>query len=62
MANRGNRPKPDPRSTCPNPKCGLYFEPNAQGKCPHCGYKRGDLEKRAKAEWEAKVKALLDSL
>lgn len=62
MANRGNRPKPDPLSTCPNPKCGRYFDPTEHGKCPYCGHKRGEVEKRAKAEWEAKRKAMLESL
>jgi rRNA maturation endonuclease Nob1 len=62
MANRGNSPKPDPRSTCNNPRCGRYFDPTPNGKCPYCGHKRGELEKRASAEYEAKRKAALDSL
>ena len=54
MSHRGKAPIPEPRSTCPN--CGRYFEGS---RCPNsqCRYKRGDLEKRAKAEYQAKRKA-----
>jgi len=43
MALRGNSPKPDPRSKCP--QCEWPFEGE---RCPNpeCRYKRGDLDKR----------------
>lgn len=43
MALRGNSPKPDPHSSCP--QCGRYF---VGERCPNpeCRYKRGDLDKR----------------
>jgi hypothetical protein len=57
MADRGNRPKPDPYSECPNPKCRQKFLASVE-RCPFCKLKRGDLEKRARAaEYEAKRKA-----
>ncbi len=62
MSNRGNSPRPDPRSKCPNPKCRRYFDPTNTGSCPHCGYRSGDLEKYSNAEWDARVEAKLDAL
>jgi hypothetical protein len=57
MADRGNRPKPDPYSECPNPKCRRKFRASVE-RCPFCKLKRGDLEKRARAaEYQAKRKA-----
>ena len=56
MANRGNRPKPDPFSECPNPKCRRKFLASVE-RCPFCELKRGDLEKRARAENQAERKA-----
>ncbi len=61
MADRGNSPKPDPFSECPNPKCRRKFLASVE-RCPFCKLKRGDLEKRARAEYQAKRKAMLDSL
>lgn len=49
MAHRGNRPKPDPFSKCPYCEC--YFE-STKSSCSHCGYKRGDLDKRARRKWQ----------
>jgi hypothetical protein len=57
MADRGNRPKPDPLSECPNPECRRRFLASVE-RCPFCGLKRGDLENRARAaEYQAKRKA-----
>jgi hypothetical protein len=45
MAQRGNSPKPDPFSECPNPECRRKFLASVE-RCPFCKLKRGDLEKR----------------
>jgi hypothetical protein len=56
MADRGNSPKPDPFSECPNPECRRKFLASVE-RCPFCELKRGDLEKRARAENQAERKA-----
>jgi len=56
MADRGNSPKADPVSECPNPKCRRKFLASVE-RCPFCELKRGDLEKRARAENQAERKA-----
>jgi ribosomal protein L37E len=60
MANRGNKSKPDPISTYPC--CKRYFE-HTKSSCPHCGYKRGDLDKRASRKWQKPTrKDIVDTL
>jgi len=56
MADRGNHPKPDPLSECPNPNCRRKFLASVE-RCPFCKLKRGDLERRVRAEDQAKRKA-----
>ena len=66
MANRGNSPKPDPFSECPNLKCRRKFLASVE-RCPFCKKKRGDLEnhdeeKAKRAEDKANKKAFLETL
>jgi hypothetical protein len=57
MALRGNSPKPDPRSECP--QRGRYFEGE---RCPHCRYKRGDWDKRSRRKRLMLVERALEML
>ncbi len=59
MALRGNSPKPDPTSKCP--QCGRYFEGE---RCPNpkCRYERGDLDKRERERRKSRAEQALDTI
>ena len=43
MSDRGKQAKEDPRSVCPNARCGVYM---IGERCWKCGYRRGDDNRR----------------
>src|SRR4029077_6129260 len=60
MPQRGEDPIPIPMSECPNPECRRRFEASVE-TCPFCHIQRGGLERSARAQYQARRQALIDS-